>query len=199
MEDIFKRYHLEKDKIKMRLEEFKNIHEKDYIYELMFCILTPQSNAKKCWEAVQKIKNLRKADKKGIIKILKTRTRFHNKKSDYLIEALAKWDKINEEIYNKETKELRNFLAENIKGYGFKEASHFLRNIGKSNNKIAILDRHILKNLKELDVISSEKVKSEKDYLSAEEKFLDFSNKVGIPIDELDLLFWSKENGEIFK
>ena len=54
---------------------------------------------------------------------------------------------------------LRNFIAENVKGYGLKEASHFLRNIGKSDNQIAILDRHILRNLKALDIIEEEKIK----------------------------------------
>jgi N-glycosylase/DNA lyase len=82
---------------------------------------------------------------------------------------------------------------------GYKEAGHFLRNIGKSDNKIAILDRHILRNLKELGVIKSEELKGKDSYFEVERKFIDFSDKIGIPIDELDLLFWSRENGEVFK
>ena len=84
-------------------------------------------------------------------------------------------------------------MAKEVNGYGLKEASHFLRNIGKSNNKIAILDRHILRNLKE------DKIKNHKHYLEVEQKFLDYASSESIPPDELDLLWWSKENGEIFK
>ena len=32
-----------------------------------------------------------------------------------------------------------------------------------------------------------------------EGKYLKFADKIKIPADELDLLFWSKETGEIFK
>jgi len=37
------------------------------------------------------------------------------------------------------------WLVKNLTGLGYKEAGHFLRNIG--SGKIAILDRHILRNL----------------------------------------------------
>jgi len=96
-------------------------------------------------------------------------------------------------LKNQNRLELRNQIAEKVKGIGLKEAGHFLRNIGKSNNEIAILDRHILRNLQE------DKIKSKKHYLEIEQKFLNLAKKLKIPIDELDLLFWSKENGEIFK
>ena len=68
-----------------------------------------------------------------------------------------------------------------------------------SNNQIAILDRHILRNLKALNVIQEDKIKNKKHYFEIENAFLNFAIKINIPIDELDLLFWSKENGEIFK
>jgi len=96
-------------------------------------------------------------------------------------------------------RELRNGLADNVKGYGLKEASHFLRNIGKSNNEIAILDRHILKNMKRAKMIRERIIKSKRDYLEKEHKFLDLANCLRIPANELDLLLWGKENGEIFK
>jgi len=92
----------------------------------------------------------------------------------------------------------REWLVENVKGYGFKEASHFLRNIGY--RELAILDRHILKYLVEFGVIEKvPKSLTKKNYMEIEEKFKQFSGRVGIPMDELDLLFWSLETGEIFK
>jgi N-glycosylase/DNA lyase len=196
---LFERYEKKKEKIKRKLKEFRNLPKENYFDEFIFCMLTPQSNAKKCWDAVEQLKTLKNFDKYSVSKILKTRTRFHNNKAGYVLKAKNSWPKIKEKLNNQDRQELRDFLTEKVLGYGLKEASHFLRNIGKSENKLAILDRHILKNLKEFGVTLENKIKSKKHYLEIEKKFLSFSEKIGIPIDELDLLFWSKENGEIFK
>jgi N-glycosylase/DNA lyase len=84
-------------------------------------------------------------------------------------------------------------------GFGLKEASHFLRNIG-SEFDLAILDRHIIKNLLRYGVIDEiPKSLTKKQYLMIEERMKKFSKKIGIPLAELDLLFWSEETGEIFK
>lgn len=199
MKFLLKEYEDKREAIFSRLKEFKNLPQEKYIDEFLFCILTPQSNAKKCWTAIEEIKSNKSLNKNKISSILKGKTRFHNNKTDYILLALKNWDKIKPNLNNKNILELRNWLSENVKGYGLKESSHFLRNIGKSNNQIAILDRHILRNLKALKVIKSDKIKNKTDYLEKEQKFIEFSKQTGIPIDELDLLFWSKENGEIFK
>ncbi len=191
-------YEIKKNLIKRRLEDFKKLPESNYLEEFIFCLLTPQSNAKKCWDAVLELKKQDYNEEK-ILEILKTRTRFHNNKTRYIKEGLGRWENIKEELNNKQGKKLRNWLADNVKGYGLKEAGHFLRNIGKSENEIAILDRHILRNLKELEIIDTDKIKNKSHYFELESKFLDFSKQINIPVDELDLLFWSKENGEIFK
>ncbi len=199
MKTLLKNYQGKKEAIKSRLKEFKNLSEESYLDEFLFCILTPQSNAKKCWEAVGEINAQDVLSETKIAKILRRKTRFHNNKAKYIISALDDWEKIKSNLNSKNIQELRNWLAENVQGYGLKEASHFLRNIGKSNNQIAILDRHILKNLKALKVIKNDKIKNKSDYLEKEQRFIDFSKQISIPIDELDLLFWSKENGDIFK
>ena len=95
--------------------------------------------------------------------------------------------------------ELRDWLVQNVLGLGYKEASHFLRNIGK-NNGLAILDRHILRNLHRLGLIRSiPKSLSRKQYVEIENRFTKFANTIGITLDELDLVFWSMETGEIRK
>ena len=96
--------------------------------------------------------------------------------------------------------ELRDFFALNkdVKGLGMKEASHFLRNIGFMG--YAILDKHIISSLHEFGVIkTNDKPKNSKEYIDTEKKFIDFSKDVGIGMDELDLLLWSKKNGRILK
>lgn len=193
-------YKSKKEEIKKRLQEFSKIPKKDYLHELFFCILTPQSQAKKCWQAVVQIKKNNLQNKKLLQSCLASKTRFHKNKTEYLIEARKKFPKIKNKIAgNFSPLKLRNWLAENVKGLGLKESSHFLRNIGKSENQIAILDRHILKNLEELKIIKKVKNLNKKSYLEIEKKFKNFSEKIKIPLDYLDLLFWSEETGTIFK
>lgn len=199
MKNLIESYEKSKDLINQRLKDFKSVKEEDYLYELLFCLLTPQSNAKKCWQAVEEIKQKSTLTEVKLAGILKNKTRFHNNKAFYIMQALGSWDKIKPALSNPDRLELRNSLAENVAGLGLKEASHFLRNIGKSNNQLAILDRHILRNLKALNVIQNDKIKNKKDYFEKEKQFIEFSKSISIPIDCLDLLFWSKETGEIFK
>lgn len=187
-----------------RLNEFKN--NTDIFAELCFCLLTPQSKAKICWSAVISLKKkglLKKGSPWHIQKYL-TGVRFGKKKSEYIVQArkkLAKIKKILKSFKSAKIDELklRQWFVKNIVGLGYKEASHFLRNIGLGEN-FAILDRHILKNLKILGVI--EKIPTSltrKKYIEIENKMKEFAQRINIPLSHLDLLFWSKETGEIFK
>ncbi len=199
MKELLSAYEKKSFEIKSRLEQFKNLSEEDQFKEFLFCLLTPQSNAQRCWQAVEEISKLPNLNEENIYNILKSKTRFHKTKTKRILNAESNWQTIKENLPNPNTKELRNYLAENVNGYGLKEAGHFLRNIGLSNNQIAILDRHILRNLKALNIIQEDKIKNKRHYLEIENAFLEFSYKISIPVDELDLLWWSKENGEIFK
>ena len=198
MEEL-KSYQEKVKDIKKRLNDFKNLSQAEQFKEFLFCLLTPQSNAQKCWSAVEEISKLKNPNYNAVHEILKTRTRFHKTKTSRILNAFQIWQKIKDELKKEDIREIRNFLVEKVNGYGLKEASHFLRNIGKSNNKIAILDRHILRNLFILNLILEAKIKSKKNYLEIEKIFPNYSEKINIPADELDLLWWSKENGEIFK
>ena len=187
------------DEIKKRLNSFKNLNEEQQFQEFMFCLLTPQSNAQRCWQAVLEITKLKQLNGSSISNILIKKTRFHNTKTKRILNAKQSFQKINPQLTNPNTQQLREFLVNNVSGYGLKEASHFLRNIGLSNNKIAILDRHILKNLHKEGIIKEPKISSHKNYLEIEQSFLNYAKSINTPVDELDLLWWSQENGEIFK
>ena len=103
------------------------------------------------------------------------------------------------EIGHLEIENLREVLAARVKGLGMKEASHFLRNIGLGG-ELAILDRHVLRNLEEFGVIDeAPEVLSKKTYLEIERRMRCFSREIGIPMEELDLLLWAKETGIVFK
>ena len=56
MQELKKEYNKVKKSIIRRLKDFSEVKPNDYFYELCFCILTPQSNAKICWEAVLDLK-----------------------------------------------------------------------------------------------------------------------------------------------
>jgi N-glycosylase/DNA lyase len=199
------------EKIEARLTEFKKLFqegsEEDIFSELVFCLLTPQSKARNCWRCVEELnrKNLMlEGNWESIVKEL-NKARFKNKKAEYIILAREKFMKdgkfnIKSKISEfKNAQEAREWLVKNIKGMGYKEASHFLRNIGFGKD-VAILDRHILKNLKELGVINEIPSSiQKKKYMEIERQMKDFSRSVNIPITHLDLLFWCKETGEIFK
>jgi N-glycosylase/DNA lyase len=65
---------------------------------------------------------------------------------------------------------------------------------------MAILDRHILKNLQRHGIISSlPRTLTRKNYLAIEQRFAQFCEHVGLTMDEVDLLFWSSETGQILK
>ncbi len=211
MRHLLREYRTKKGLIKKRLKEFDRIYkakDEDIFCELCFCLLTPQSKAINCDKAIRTLKKsklLFKGSPSQIGKILKGLARFHNKKALFLVAArnLFRNGKNKLDIKVKLDKsnvlKTREWLVDNIKGLGYKEASHFLRNIGMGKD-LAILDVHILKNLKRYGVINKiPKSISKKDYLEIEQRIIDFSKKTKIPPEELDLLFWSHQTGFIFK
>ncbi len=211
LKELKKIYERIRPTIEKRLEEFKELYKSSddprVFAEMAFCLLTPQSKAKVCWAAIEKLiksGTLYTGDQKEILKYLKG-VRFSERKAQYIVLARdmffdgKKWNlKSFIDSFN-DAFDLREWLVENIKGYGYKEASHFLRNIGKGEN-LAILDRHILKNLALFGVIPEiPKSLSKSRYIYIEDKMREFSKEIGIPMDHLDLLLWYKEAGEVFK
>jgi len=199
------------DEIESRLAEFDRIRkigdDKAIFAELVFCILTPQSKARVCWAAVENLldKNLLlKGESDQILGELHG-VRFKYKKSEYVVEARDKLS-IDGKIAIKsrisrfsDVCDAREWLVRNVKGIGYKEASHFLRNIGFGEN-LAILDRHILKNLRSLGVIEEiPDSLSRRRYLEIEMGMMEFADRVKIPMSHLDLVMWYNEAGEVFK
>lgn len=213
IKNLQKTYRAKKSMIDRQLKHFSSVFnmKPSFIFkELCFCILTPQSKAKTCDHAIEKIYDkgiLFTGSEKEIAHHLKS-IRFKNNKAKYIVLARRFFtDRKTGQItikkkissFEKKPQELRTYLVKNIKGIGMKEASHFLRNIGKGNS-LTILDRHIIKNLKKYNVIESmpESITVKK-YLETENRMKEFSKISKIPVDALDLLFWSDETGQIFK
>ena len=186
---------------------WKNATEEEIFAELVFCLFTPQSKAVLCWSAVNELadKNMIFNSKGEDIAKVISKVRFRNNKAKYLIEARKLFTidnkiKIKEKLKSfKNIYELRKWLIDNTKGIGYKEAGHFLRNIGIGKD-LAILDRHILKNLKVYGAIKElpEKL-NVRTYLETEKQMQDFAKNIGIPMSHLDMLFWCKNTRGIFK
>jgi N-glycosylase/DNA lyase len=196
-----------KETVNRRLKEFESFKSKDtkeWFSELCFCILTANSKAATAL-AIQK-----ELGSKGFCtlcqkeirdSIRNNKHRFHNNKSKYIVEARHCIDiknKIRQLIKESGEAGAREWLVDNVKGLGYKEASHFLRNVGFKN--LAILDRHIL-NLMIEDRILKEKPKSlnKKNYLEIEQKFKHLSQELKMHPAELDLYMWYMKTGEVLK
>lgn len=191
---------MRKSEIVQRLKEFKEVKGDDVFYELCFCILTPQTSGFRADECVQELKRRNFLYSNYNPKnFLKKKIRFHHNKTKYLLEAKKNFKTVVQNLNDTNNpKEKRLWLLKNVKGLGLKESSHFSRNVGCEN--LAILDRHILKNLKKYNVIDEvPKTLTQKRYYEIEEKFKRFSKKINIPMDHLDLLFWAEETGKVFK
>ena len=197
------------ENIEKALLDYKKVWEvEEKIYEeLCFCILTPQSSAKQAMKTINLLKEHHLLDKGFALEKEKycKNVRFFRTKAKRLEIAQEKFAKHKLKkmlIANglpHDAIKCREFLLKEVNGYGLKEASHFLRNIG-FGEKIAILDRHILKNLVKCGVIKEvPKHLSKKQYLEIEEKMRAFCEKHKISFAKLDLIFWSNETGEVLK
>lgn len=222
-------YQNKKGKIRERLQQFKRFFNEPYSWfyrngnltllpvkindsyrlfeELCFCIFTANTSAEMGAKAVDAVRNaLIEGHIGDLQKRLKGIYRFPNSRAGYIAHTRNYLENaLNFELKRKiksfkNKDELRDFFALNkdIKGLGMKEASHFLRNIGFRG--YAILDKHIINSLHEFGVLKNNKrPKNRREYIEIEEKFKEFSKDIGIDMDELDLLLWSRKNGRILK
>ncbi|HSG30477.1 MAG TPA: DNA lyase [Thermodesulfobacteriota bacterium] len=204
-------YEKKKPLIKSRLNDFKQIRKNasdELLFEEMtFCILAAGTSAKMALNSVEAVKDvLAFGDFNQIRASLIGHYRYPNLRANHIIQCREYLKSeynfnIRDMIANiKDPIERRGFLAttSEIKGIGFKEASHFLRNTGHSG--YAILDKHIIYYLYELNLIRSNEIPTtENKYLETEKILINFSKDIGINIDELDLLLWSEKTGEILK
>jgi len=189
--------------ISARLADFAAVPPAGYFYELLYCLLTPQSTAVNAGKVVDILREngfqATGFDPEPVLGSKQHYIRFHRTKAARLLEARERFDAIAARLAEGgPSSGVREWLVGNVNGLGWKEASHFLRNIG--HRELAILDRHILKNLVAAGAMrSAPKAMTQKRYLAIERKFAALARATGIPMDELDLLFWSLETGQILK
>jgi N-glycosylase/DNA lyase len=200
-----------RNEIRKRIAEFRSVWEDGSDHrlweELTYCIFTAGSSARMGLNAIEAIRHLLiDGSREEMTEALKGKYRYIAARPGYVVvtrdylkehcsfrlrEKLSSFD---------DPLERRDWLAKEprVKGIGYKESSHFLRNIGLPG--YAILDKHILRSLFELGVIESSKPPTTRSrYLEVEQQLRGFAEKLNIDFDELDLVLWSMKTGEVLK
>lgn len=204
-------YVAKRREIRDRLAEFARVRRtgspETLFEELTFCIYTAGASARMGLRSVESVRPfLMTGTVSDLQRALAGRHRFPNNRGAYVYETREYLKghcglRLQEALRSlKLADERRDFLAanRNVRGIGYKEASHFLRNIGYRG--YAILDKHVLTRLAEFEVIEIPKPPStKKSYLAIEEKLKGFADSIGVDFDELDLLLWYTKTGEILK
>jgi len=215
--DIKQHFEEHKDEVSSRLEEFEKLRdspEQRKFKELVFVILTSQTDAEKAWSATEELGEddlIKGGDKKEISQVLEQNdVTYPENKSSYIVENREKLSqptlvdperklKISNKIDKDDLNKTRTWFAENMKGMDLKGASHFLRNIGYGD-EFAIISGHIINVLCELKLLeNSEPPENREKYLKIENKVRTLSQDLEIGVKELDLVLWSMRTGKVFK
>jgi N-glycosylase/DNA lyase len=199
--------------IHARLAEFREVwrsgSDERLWEELVYCIFTAGASARMGLRSVEAVRHLLHAGSREEMTralVEASAHRYPAARPGYIVvtRAFLREDcgmRLRERLASFTNEhERRDWLARTrgIKGLGYKEASHYLRNIGFSG--YAILDKHILRALAELGVVDSpEPPPTRTRYLETEERLREFARSISIDFDELDLVLWSMKTGEILK
>ncbi|MGQ9760101.1 MAG: N-glycosylase/DNA lyase [Candidatus Methanomethylicaceae archaeon] len=189
------------DTVKLRLNEFEEVgrDEISAFKELCFCILTANFSAERGIKLQRAIDDgFISLPKEDLCKRLKELGhRFPSSRGRYIFEARNFCGTLLETIRGfKSGSVAREWLTKNVNGIGYKEASHFLRNIGFKD--LAIIDRHIINYFEEKG-LTEKKTLTKRRYLELERILLAIADRLGITLAELDLYLWHLMTGKILK
>ncbi|MDD5418105.1 MAG: N-glycosylase/DNA lyase [Candidatus Nanoarchaeia archaeon] len=186
--------------IDKRIHEFKQSRSDNEIFkELCFCLMTANFNAERSINIQNQIGNgfLDMNEENLSLTLKDLGHRFPNMRAKFIILARENKDNLAKIIKTKSENEIREWLVKNIKGLGYKEASHFMRNIGFEN--VAIIDFHIIDILVKNNLIKKPKTMTKKVYLETENVLKNLGEKLNLNMAELDLYLWYCETGKVLK
>jgi N-glycosylase/DNA lyase len=197
-----KQKHELKREISQRMDAFRTLGKssiQEIFKELCFCILTANYTAEGGIRIQKEIGNgfLSLSEKQLRAKLKKLHYRFPNIRAKYLFEARAHMYELEEKRKTLDQFSLRSWLVQNIKGLGWKEASHLLRNIGYED--IAIIDFHVVDFLVKNKLIKRPKAINSRNYSTIEKVLRDIAKQSALTLAELDLYLWYYETGKVLK
>jgi N-glycosylase/DNA lyase len=191
--------------VNTRLRQFSELQEKgneEWFSELCFCLLTANTSAELGISVQNKLgyKGFTqfKDEKELALRLKQAKYRFYNRRAHFI--ALANKHKKIKTILTKikDDNEKREWLVQNIKGLGYKESSHFLRNVGYLN--FAILDKHIIKLMHKSEKIKQiPKTMTKAKYLEIEKRVYEIADYLNMNPGELDLYMWYIATGKVLK
>lgn len=182
------------------------VYEADLFSELCFCILTANSSAITAIRIQKEAGGefLQRSGRKKLENLIASiGHRFVRQRVERILKARKKFQKVMELLQReKDPMEIRELISNSksqykIEGFGLKEASHFLRNVGHEN--LAIVDRHILRFLRDGGFIQEQKTLTRKVYMQAEEALQKICNNLGLTQAELDLYIFYQKTGKVLK
>ena len=204
--------------VKKRISEFKSLKEKnltvfdfrpflriepyeaDIFSEACFCILTANSSAA-LGIKIQKevgIDGFKNYSLEQLYQIIASKGhRFAMQRAERIVALREKEPLLLELAKYDNGKEAREILVKEVKGYGYKESSHFLRNIGFDD--VAIIDRHISRWLFENGLVKPRKTITKKVYMESEEALEKIASDMGLTLSELDLYIFYIKTKKVLK
>jgi N-glycosylase/DNA lyase len=189
--------------IRKRMREFatKRKSNRDIFSELCFCILTANYSAEGGIRIQKALDTGHETlDEQALAaRLRELGHRFPNMRAKFIYKAREHKGVLEGKLHTCSSQEMREWLAGNVLGLGYKEASHFLRNIGITD--LAIIDFHIIDLLVRYKLIDKPKSKSltKKKYLEIEQLLARIAQKAGTSLAELDLYLWYMETGKVLK
>jgi len=192
------------EEVRRRVVEFKALSSRgaqEWFSELCFCILTANSSAS-LGLSIQ-----RGVGAEGFLawpreklgeRFAQMGHQYAKRRAEFIVEARGLGN-IKEVVTRfGDERQAREWLVEHVRGLGYKEASHFLRNVGYMN--VAILDRHVLRLLAEHGVIAEvPKTLTRRRYLEIEKRLEALAKAVGLSLGELDLYLWYMRTRKVLK
>jgi len=188
-----------RSQVEKRIKEFRRTRNADELFsELCFCLMTANFNAERAIKIQGAIGDgFATLSEKQLAKRLKQLGhRYPNARARYIVEA-RKHKKELAIIVKKKGCDAREWLVKNVKGLGYKEASHFLRNVGYCD--LAIIDFHIVDVLVKNRLIKEPKKLGKKEYIEIELVLEKIAKESDLTLDELDLYLWYMETGKVLK
>jgi N-glycosylase/DNA lyase len=193
--------------VEERIQEFLNVNKQDsknWYAELVYCLLTAYSSAERgqlCVEALEDCGAMFDGSVDVVAETLRRMGhRFSERRAEYIVKARSLAPKLKGIVEGFQTsRAAREWLVKKVKGIGWKEASHFLRNVGYLD--LAILDRHILSNMREHNLIPNDGSKglTKRRYIEYERILRGAADLLEMPLGQMDLYLWYMKTGKILK
>ena len=189
-------------RVESRLREFRELGLKgsDEIFkELCFCILAANFDAEKSIRIQEEVDEgfLSLSEEELAETLRRFGHRYPRKRAEYIVEARKLKDSLNNIVGSLDGESAREWLVKNVRGIGYKEASHFLRNVGYTD--LAIIDYHILDLLVKYRLIEKPRTMTRRRYLEIEGILKRLADRLNVNLAELDLYLWYLETGKILK